>query len=89
MQQLIQNISTQIADFYIFLSRGFSDFFYLNCSKNQNKLLFFFGNIVFSQLLTINAQTFEKKINEKSLWEQGQEGHYIQPSNLSSALVFL
>ena len=52
MKSKIQNI-----DFHIFLSKRFSDFSQSSCSRNQN-IFFFFVNIVFSQMFTINAKTY-------------------------------
>ena len=54
------------------------------CSGNQ-KNLFFFVNIVFGKKLSGNAVSKPLWLLIQG-WEQGQQSHYIQPSNLSSAL---
>ena len=71
------------------------------CSGNQNKLFFlceysfwpeFYKNYqklsghAISQLLQSLTQTLWILIRG---WKQGQESHYIQPNNLSSALIVL
>ena len=101
MQPLIQHIFTQIIDFNFYLSKIFSDFSWRNLLW-ESKQTFFFEDIVFGQKfqeMTKNIWTYCFPtfgiFNTQPLWlliqgwEKGQESHYIQPSNLSSALELL
>ena len=97
MQPLTQHIFTQIIDFCFYLSKRFSDFSLRNLLWKSKQTFFFFENLVFDQMFTRNAKKLSghaasqllQFFNIQPLWEEGQESHYIQLSNLSSALIML